>query len=976
MKSYFLIDFIIIKMVIRSCFYCFLLFVLISCQEKGVRIEEISTIEKDYIHIPQTSSVFRALDSLKYNEEYWHACKAYEQLLTNEESLNEADRYYLWNQLCYLYLKTYQLNKVDHLLNRFGNTQDLSQEILADLFYNKGVYILNIEGDKTRAITHLNNAEKLYEGIYGTAHFKRLETLMSIAAYYDESIILDSLDFCLDDIKKLLDSNTELDKYAKEYYYIKSKALQYDKNHRDCLVDVDIAIGKAKKGTIDTIFLAKCYILRSHLLRKLDKNALSSQTLIKAMQLTKTMSRHPQTFLSLYEDLALQAMGGKEDSILFYAVIDTINQRFDCFPNALKHPDCLLAYYQFNIGNYTEAILLYEGLLKEYEWQRASNKRFFDEAYFVLCKMYTHNKDFDRAYHYNQLALQNLIGDRPDMMEALIKKDYLSGFAPEFRHALSIYLSNMPILLYEKYKLDTSNLNNLKDAVASFIVLDSLFFSYSQIKEESALLEFAEEHFNSTYDIAIQVCIDAYENFGDFEFLENAHVFIERVKYAGMYRGVIRKKLIKSLPDSLSGKIQLLETEIKELHRRKFSTLGKEQQFVDKRIALQETQLNTIIRKAQELFPTSFVTNNSTIIPKLRSIQNYATVPIVQQYISDKTVYHIVIRKDSIFVESHAKAKDLEKMAAEYLKVISDLGNAYRANKYQKCLNLGSLLYNSLMQPLVNCLGKSESFVLCSDANFSRIPYESLVTKPSKPSDETISYLVNKYNVFYTYSLKTYVINQIDRQDSFEQAQILGYAYSDKNSKRQALQPLPGSYKDLEAIASNFKALDLTLRFEREANLPSFRRDINQTYDIIHLGLHATSDDSIPYNNQIFFQDPRKNKKVDTLFSSEIEYLPLSCQLMVLSACETATGTSLIAEGVYSLARSCFIAGAKQVIASLWNAQDDVTSTVLASFYGYLSKGYDIHYSLYLAKLDFLNEATRPPELSFPGFWAGLVLLQ
>jgi hypothetical protein len=61
--------------------------------------------------------------------------------------------------------------------------------------------------------------------------------------------------------------------------------------------------------------------------------------------------------------------------------------------------------------------------------------------------------------------------------------------------------------------------------------------------------------------------------------------------------------------------------------------------------------------------------------------------------------------------------------------------------------------------------------------------------------------------------------------------------------------------------------------------------------------------------------------------------------LVVLSACQTALGDVHVGEGVYGLRRAFVLAGAKNLVMSLWRVNDQVTLSQMAHFYRAYGQG-------------------------------------
>ena len=103
---------------------------------------------------------------------------------------------------------------------------------------------------------------------------------------------------------------------------------------------------------------------------------------------------------------------------------------------------------------------------------------------------------------------------------------------------------------------------------------------------------------------------------------------------------------------------------------------------------------------------------------------------------------------------------------------------------------------------------------------------------------------------------------------------------------------------------------------------------------------------------------------------SDINKLKLSADLVVLSSCESAVGKQLSSEGVIGLPRSFLRAGARSIIATLWEVDDYATADFMTRFYYHLHLGESPASALRNAQLDIRADKRWAKEY----FWAGFFL--
>jgi len=96
--------------------------------------------------------------------------------------------------------------------------------------------------------------------------------------------------------------------------------------------------------------------------------------------------------------------------------------------------------------------------------------------------------------------------------------------------------------------------------------------------------------------------------------------------------------------------------------------------------------------------------------------------------------------------------------------------------------------------------------------------------------------------------------------------------------------------------------------------------------------------------------------------------------LVVLSACQTGVGEAKNGEGVYGLRRAFSVAGAKNLVMSLWRVNDEWTARQMIAFYKHYSQGQLPVDALRAAQLEMISKLRQAEGEAFPILWAAFIV--
>jgi len=137
---------------------------------------------------------------------------------------------------------------------------------------------------------------------------------------------------------------------------------------------------------------------------------------------------------------------------------------------------------------------------------------------------------------------------------------------------------------------------------------------------------------------------------------------------------------------------------------------------------------------------------------------------------------------------------------------------------------------------------------------------------------------------------------------------------------------------------------------------------------VLHFGTHAVLDEARPRRSAVVLAAGAPDED-GLLRPREAADLGLDGAIVVLAACQSASGTVLQGEGALSLARAFLQGGARAVVGSLWPVEDEEAAELLERFYRHLGRGDTVAGALTRAQRETLR-AGAPAAA-----WAGWTVL-
>lgn len=293
-------------------------------------------------------------------------------------------------------------------------------------------------------------------------------------------------------------------------------------------------------------------------------------------------------------------------------------------------------------------------------------------------------------------------------------------------------------------------------------------------------------------------------------------------------------------------------------------------------------------------------------------------------------------------------------------------------------------LYAGLIAPLEPSLGGADTLFVVPDGKLFSVPFPLL-------QDGKGASLDDRFVVRMLTRPESLLNAGVDQSFPKKGKALLAGGLDYARGSEKGAEPLPGTAKEVDAIASILRADDYSVEMltGTAASERTLRKDMEQA-TIAHLATHGAYRDekeggagavnALWQSHVVLSQsgDRQSMKRDDEdgrLYGMELMNWDLSgLDLLVLSACETARGQETFVGGLRGLPTAIDIAGAKRSLLTLWPVDDAGTAAFMVGFYRHLAAGQTYPEALRQTRRD-----ARDGKISGaqdPRVWAAFVMFE
>jgi CHAT domain-containing protein len=266
----------------------------------------------------------------------------------------------------------------------------------------------------------------------------------------------------------------------------------------------------------------------------------------------------------------------------------------------------------------------------------------------------------------------------------------------------------------------------------------------------------------------------------------------------------------------------------------------------------------------------------------------------------------------------------------------------------------GERLYQSLLAPVRQWIPAGSRVILAADGALHGLNLEALPEPPSQPGGMP-RYWIEDVTVAIAPSLGLLAEHQ-SRAPAARRLLLLG----DPIASDSSFPPLAHAAGEMASVTRRFGGREEVVLARQAATPEAYRAAGPGGFSDIHFTAHAVANRESPLDSAVLLSGGK-------LYAREVMDVPLTADLVTVSACRGVGLRAYSGEGLVGFAWAFLRAGARHVIAGLWDVNDQSTAALMDVLYRELAAGKPPEAALRTAKLSLI---ASKGNLRKPYYWA------
>lgn len=333
-----------------------------------------------------------------------------------------------------------------------------------------------------------------------------------------------------------------------------------------------------------------------------------------------------------------------------------------------------------------------------------------------------------------------------------------------------------------------------------------------------------------------------------------------------------------------------------------------------------------------------------------RNVARQTNAVLLEYWLGDDRSYLWVITPRRIRNYALPPAKTIAPLVESYRNLIMR-----QRNPLDIALDTGQKLYETLLMPAAEDLCAGCRVVIVPDQDLYSLNFEALPA-PGEPA----MFWIERANVIIAPSLN-YLVDTSRRHSGHGTGLLI---MGDPASPLPEFPKLEFAAHEIETIRATMGGAEAKVLEGSDAIPTAYPNAQPGRFAYLHFSAHASANSQSPLDSAVILSGPPDRCK---LFARDVMSVPLTAELVTISACRSAGARTYAGEGLVGFAWAFLRAGARNVIAGLWDVNDRSTEELMSRLYAEIARGSSPAEALRTAKLSFIHAGGSYAK---PFYWA------